>query len=257
MTTEVQNTDTEQQEDGKKKSLFEYFVAVALGFMAIGQWNDTKNIAIEVWELALSNFTHKYEYESLNHVNVGSNLGYISTHLGQPKLIKKSKYRENLSFVYYLEEKFILTLILEDNRVNAYTITGLVDDFIPYGLLDKQEKQNTVSIADNYTEFQDFTLDFNNVEFLLVKEELGKDKLFVNQYFGAIGYEQNINVSKAEFRGFYEKLNMNDEDPSLLAEVKQLTKQARNNFYGVGEVSLSIVVDSVLTNFEYSLYYKK
>jgi hypothetical protein len=90
-----------------------------------------------------------------------------------------------------------------------------------------------------------------------VKEELGKEKLFVNQYFGAVGYEQNINASKAEFKGLYEKLNMNDEAPSLLADVKRLTKQVRNNFYGVGEVSLSIVADSVLTDFEYSLYYKK
>ena len=257
MTTEMENSDAEQQQGVKNKSLYEYFVAIALGLMAIGQWGDTKDIAIEAWQLTLSKFPHKYEYESLNHVNVGSNLKYISTHFGQPKLIKKSKYHENLNFAYYLEKKFILTLILEGDRVNAYTITGLVDDFVPYGLLDKREKENTLSIADNYTEFQDFTLDFNNVEFLLVKEELGKEKLFVNQYFGAVGYEQNINASKAEFKGLYEKLNMNDEAPSLLADVKRLTKQVRNNFYGVGEVSLSIVADSVLTDFEYSLYYKK
>ncbi|MBQ4857749.1 ETEC_3214 domain-containing protein [Pseudoalteromonas sp. MMG007] len=257
MATEMQNSDAEQQENVKKKSLYEYFVAIALGLMAIGQWGDTKDIAVEAWQLTLSNFTHKYEYESLNHVNVGSNLDYISTHFGKPKLIKKSKYHENLNFAYYLEKKFILTLILEGDRVNAYTITGLVDDFIPYGLLDKQEKENTLSIADNYTKFQDFTLDFNNVEFLLVKEELGKEKLFVNQYVGAIGYEQNINASKAEFRGLYEKLNMDDEAPNLLADVKRLTKKVRNNFYGVGEVSLSVVADSVLTDFEYSLYYKK
>ena len=53
------------------------------------------------------------------------------------------------------------------------------------------------------------------------------------------------------------QLNLDEENPAVLAEVKQLTTKVTNNFYGVGEVNLSVIADSVLTNFEYSLYYKK
>ena len=257
MTVEHVDQDSATESSDKKKSLYEYFVAGALGLMAIGQWGDTKDIAIEAWQLTMSNFTHKYEYESLEQVNVGSNLNYISNYFGQPKLIKKSKYHDQLRFAYYLEEKFILTLVLENERINAYTVTSLVHDFVPNDLLNKKARQNTKTIADNYKAIEDFTLDFNNVEYILVKEELGKEKLFVNQYFGAIGYNGDINVVSSEFRHLYDKLAIDETAPELLGEVKKLTGKATNNFYGVGEVGLSVVADSVLTNFEYSLYYKK
>lgn len=250
-------SQTEEESAEKKKSLYDYFIAIALGLMAIGQWSDTKDIAIEAWQLTMSNFTHKYEYESLEHINVGSNLNYIANYMGQPKLIKKSKFHENLSFAYFLEEKFILTLIIESDRVNGYTITSLVDDFVPNQLLSKEKQQNVGTIADKYVNFQDFTLDYNNIEYLLVSEQLGKEKLYVNQYFGHVGYHRSGDALNTKIRGIYDQLNLDEENPAVLAEVKQLTTKVTNNFYGVGEVNLSVIADSVLTNFEYSLYYKK
>ena len=241
----------------RKKSVYEYFVAGALGLMALGQWGDTKDVIVEAWRLTLSNFTHQYEYQALDRINVGSNLRYIKTLIGEPQLTKASKYSDEISFAYYLKEKYILTLIVKENRVSAYTITSLVDDFVPHSLLTKTVTEDNITIANNYGTIEDFALDFNNIEYLLVREELGKEKLFVNNYFGAVSYTNDVQLPGEELREIYNTLSMDEVSSEALAKVKQLTTKAMNNFYGAGENDLSIIADSVLTNFEYSLYYKK
>ena len=147
---------------------------------------------------------------------------------------------------------------MQDSRVTAYTISALADDFTPNNLLNKKPSENKISVADNTQNMTDFTLDYNNVDFFLTREELGKDKLFMNQYFGAIGYKKNINISAEELRKLYDEVNL-EEDNSKVTQTRALniSQKARNNFFGAGEVDLSVIADSVLTNFEYSFYYKQ
>lgn len=251
--TAADDSSGEQQSNSR---FYKLATTIGVGFLALGQWGDTKDVLTDAWVLGWSHFSHKYEYEALDKIQVGSNLEYVKTHFGQPKLIKKSKYSDHLNFAYYLEDKFILSLILDGERVNGYTVTALEQDFVP-SLLQESESAANNTVSAQYQNISDFTLDFNNVEYLLIREELGKDKLFINQYSGAIGYHDDINVSEDKLRALYNSLNLDEENPEILKETQQLTKQARNNFYGVGEVDLSVVADSVLTNFEYSLYYKK
>jgi len=251
--TAADDSSGEQQSNSR---FYKLATTIGVGFLALGQWGDTKDVLTDTWVLGWSHFSHKYEYEALDKIQVGSNLEYVKTHFGQPKLIKKSKYSDNLNFAYYLEDKFILSLILDGERVNGYTVTALEQDFVP-SLLQESENAVNNTVSAQYQNISDFTLDFNNVEYLLIREELGKDKLFINQYSGSIGYHDDINVSEDKLRALYNSLNLDEENPEILKETQQLTKQARNNFYGVGEVDLSVVADSVLTNFEYSLYYKK
>ncbi|MFT6207484.1 MAG: hypothetical protein ACJA0T_001392 [Colwellia sp.] len=240
-----------------KGTFKEKFLFVAISIMALGQWADSKEMAEEAYVAFISNFTHKYEYESLNTINIGSNVEYISQTFGSPQLIKKSKYVDDISFAYYLHDKYILTLILKENRVTAYTISALEDDFIPNSLLNKVPSESKFTIADNTKEIMNFTLDHNNVDFFLVSEEQGKDKLFINQYFGALGYQKNINLSSEELRKLYGQVNLEEESESIKEQALAISRKARNNFYGAGEVDLSVIADSVLTNFEYSFYYKQ
>lgn len=236
----------------KDKLLF-----IAIAIMALGQWSDSKELAQEAYVTVISNFTHKYEYEELNTVNIGSNLDFITQHFGSPQLIKQSKYVDEISFAYYLNEKYILTLVLQDSRVSAYTISALEDDFTPNDLLNKNPAEHKISVADNTKNMTDFTLEHNNVDFFLTKEELGKDKLFINQYSGAIGYKNNINVTSEELRELYNMINLEEDNAATKKQAIAISQKAKNNFFGAGEVDLSIIADSVLTNFEYSFYYKQ
>jgi len=233
------------------------FLFIAIAIMALGQWSDSKDLVQEAYVALISNFTHKYEYEALNKINIGSNIEYVSQQIGSPQLIKKSKYVDDISFSYYLNEKYILTLILQDNRVTAYTISALEDDFVPNDLFNKNPAKNKISVADNTTNMNDFTLDHNNVDFFLTRNELGKDKLFMNQYFGAIGYKKDINISSEDLRKLYDEVNLEDENIASKENAMKISRKARNNFFGAGEVDLSVIADSVLTNFEYSFYYKQ
>lgn len=238
-------------------SLKDKFLYVAIAIMALGQWGDSKELIHEAYVTIVSNFSHQYEYEALNTVNIGSNVDFISQTFGAPQLIKKSKYIDDVNFAYYLHEKYILTLILKENRVSAYSITGLVDDFIPDGLLNKEPNENKFTIADNNQNMIDYTVDYNNVSFLLTREELGKNKLFMNQYFGAIDYQSNVNLTSTELQDLYNKINIDEASSKIKNQVVALSKKAKNNFYGAGEIDLSIIADSILTNFEYSFYYKQ
>lgn len=238
-------------------TLKEKFIFVAISIMALGQWGDSKELLQEAYVAVMSNFTHQYEYENLNIINIGSNLDYITQTFGAPPLIKSSKYIDDIRFAYYLQEKYILTLILKDNRVSAYTITALATDFIPDGLLDKKAQEDKLTIADNNSDIVDFTVDYNNVSFLLTRKELGKDKLFISQYFGAIGYNNDINISNSELQDLYRKINAVEPVENLKSEINSISQKTKNNFYGAGDVDLSIIADSVLTNFEYSFYFKQ
>jgi hypothetical protein len=239
------------------KSWKDKIIIVAVSAMAIGQWADTKNMAEAIYVGVFSNFTHKYEYENLNRVNVGANLTYVEQTLGSPQLIKKSKYVDNIKFNYYLNKKYILTLIHKENRVIGYSILSLVEDFVPYDLITKNEIKNKRIVSQFYTEISDFTVDYNNIKFILTQEELDKNNLFLNKFSGSIGYLNYLNLDSAELKQLYDALNNESSDYDVEKEIEQITSKTINNFYGVGEINLSVIADSILTDFEYSLYYQK
>lgn len=241
----------------KKGTIKEKLLFIALAIMALGQWSDSKEMVEEAYVVAVSHFTHQYEYDDLNSINVGSNVEYILQKFGFPQIIKKSKYIDDISFAYYLNDKYILTLILKEKRVTAYTVSSLENDFIPNELLTKTPSKNKITVADNTKKITDFTLEHNNVDFFLVMEEQSKDKLFINQYFGAIGYQNDINVTSEELLKLYNDVNLEEETESIKAQALAVSYKARNNFYGAGEVDLSVIADSVLTSFEYGFYYKQ
>ncbi|MFT7005634.1 MAG: hypothetical protein ACJAXJ_000133 [Colwellia sp.] len=254
----IKHTPKEGMPRSGWSALKEKFILVALSIMAIGQWADTKALLVETYVDIVSNFTHHYEYEVLSTINIGSNLEYFKQNFGVPQLIKPSKYEEDVRFAYFLNDKYILTLILNKTRISAYTITALVEDFVPYGLLDKSPQTERQKISDKVTEIADYTLDYNNIEFVLVREQLDKSKLFINKYFGAIAYTDDIKLPSFVLKEISDALNFEDEESeAIAAKVKNLISETYNNYYGVGEVDLSLITDSILTKFEYSLYAKK
>jgi hypothetical protein len=251
---DVKTTDSKKLKWHKFK---EKFILVAISIMAIGQWADTKALLEDLYVDIVSNFTHHYEYQQLSTINVGSNLVYISERFGAPQLIKQSKYQEDVNFAYFLHEKYILTLILNDSRISAYSITALLPDFVPYGLLDKSPQEDYSKVTELAGNIVDYSIDYNNVNFVLVRESLGKDKLFINQYFGTIAYEQDPSLPAKNLKEISDSLSLDDSDGNVSSAVETLISNANNNYYGVGEVDLSLVTDSILTTFEYSLYAKK
>ncbi|WP_440876297.1 ETEC_3214 domain-containing protein [Thalassotalea sp. PLHSN55] len=240
-----------------KSKFYEKFVALALGLMAVGQWADTKEMATEAYVAFVSHFTHSYEYELLNKVNIGSNVDYIKQYFGEPQLIKKSKYVNEVSFLYYLNDKYILSLVTKNSRVSAYTIQGLLDDFSPDDLLNKKPIKGNKTIVQHTSDFVKYSFDYNNVEFFLVLQEQGKDKLFIHKYFGAVNYGNNSSLAREQLHDLYNEVDVQDDDPKQIGKARSIARDARNNFYGAGEEDLSLIAESILTKFEYSLYYKK
>lgn len=81
--------------------------------------------------------------------------------------------------------------------------------------------------------------------------------MFLNKFSGSIGYLNYLNLDSAELKQLYDALNNESSDYDVEKEIEQITSKTINNFYGVGEINLSVIADSILTDFEYSLYYQK
>lgn len=233
-------------------------VMVCLTIISLGQWADSKQLIEDIYIGVVSNFSHHYEYESLRDINVGSNLDFVAEKFGSPQVFKKSRFEDDVTFAYYLESKFILTLILRDSRVSSYSIIALESDFVPYNLVNKSESHLVKSVANQTPKIDDYNLDYNNVEFILTRNELDKTKLFINEYFGSVVYGDEMSLPTAQLKSVSDALNINSSPESqIINDVNQILANAQTNFYGIGEDNLSLISDSILTSFEYSLYSNK
>ncbi|WP_371188711.1 ETEC_3214 domain-containing protein [Thalassotalea maritima] len=225
--------------------------------IALGQWGDTKEVLADVYVTVKSEFTHEYEYQQLAKVNVGNNINYVEQFFGAPQFVKASKYEDTLKFYYYFNDKFLLTLVGKENRVMGYTITSLEDDFVPLDLLNKETSIAGQALNGKTAKIDDYTLDYNNVDYLLIREQQGRENLYINKYFGSIGYDGISALNKTEVKSIYDALEMDVEDPAQINDrLAKLMAKTQTNLYGVGELELSVIADSVLTEFEFLLYTK-
>lgn len=245
-------------ERGESKSMFarlkDKIIVLSLSLMAIGNWSDTKSMIQEAYVVVVSNFTNVYEYESLAKVNVGSNIDYIYSIFGAPQLIKPSKYDDAVTINYYLDKKYILALLIEDKRVVGYSITGLKADFHPYSLLDKQPIQSPTRLVDRLENLNEFSIDHFNVKYFVLFEDLGKRYLFNQMAYGFVDY-QGMKLDESLLVDAYTQANSPEPEDSIASTLSKLVSNETANYVAITEKAMPLLVDSILTQYEYQFYY--
>ena len=255
-----QNIDDKQTaaiESLQKKTLLGKLRNSSVTFMlliiSLGQWNDSKDVILSVYEEVVSRWTNTLEYEKLSQLRIGYSSEYVQSLLGLPQVIKHSRLSENTIFSYYGSSKYILTTAITNNRLSGFSVVALKNDFYgPIVYLNKKLNENNL---DSYIPSQDmFNTDFGNVEYFIENYELSRNLMFYNLSLGVINYGQLGNDVTIKIKEINRQLNTGIDLP-----LNKLTIQSEvlPNYYSVSELSTNIMMESVLSRYEMTALFNK
>jgi hypothetical protein len=246
------------------KRLQTTIMMVAALMISAGQWNDTKDIALTVYESTLANFTNQLEYDTISKIHIGNSIDYITNIVGQPHVIKRSKINTAVQFYYYGKDKYHLTLMASDGRLVGYSIYPQQQDFSPNIPFAEQLGSEKLSAANNQTALYSF--DIGNLLYYIEYQDLGKEQMFltlVRGYveYGAISQSSNVNTDYAKtmktlIGDLDQQATFSESDKDLAVSVKKLRDAIYPNFYAITELNATLISEALLTRYEYKMFTK-
>ncbi len=246
------------------KKLQTSIMMVAAIMITAGQFNDTKDIFLSLYETTLTNFTHSIEYDLIEKVHVGSSMDYVKSLVGEPHVLKRSKLNDKLQFHYYSKAKYTLTLISSDDRLVGYSVFTLKDGFSPK--IPFSEDLGEKSLAQAHKETGVYSYDIGNLLYYIESQDLGKQQMFltlVRGYveYGAIAQENQVddNYKKQlakSIENLDEKATFAENEQALVAPLKKVRQAVFPNFYAITELEPVIIAEALLTRYEFQLFTK-
>ena len=106
-----------------------WLVSLVLLFVGLGNFTDSIELMKNVYESISSKFSNQVEYDRTRHVRAGLNLAYVQDYIGEPQLLKELE--GGLQVRYYIDEKYLISLYTQGERVSAYLIFAREDHFQP------------------------------------------------------------------------------------------------------------------------------
>ncbi|AZG34735.1 ETEC_3214 domain-containing protein [Shewanella psychromarinicola] len=235
------------------------FIYIAFILMGLGNWSDTKELITEGYQGFITHFTDRVEQKSLNTIRVGNYLAHVEANIGMPTIIKSSSINSALKYRYYKQDKYLLTLITEQQRVSGVVVHSLFNDSV---ILDRFAPQIpftdlhllTDSIESITQRSNDFFFDSNNLIYFMTTTGLGAAGMQLQLTAGFTEYDGQQDHFKSTLDELGQVL-MLDETEKVAPLAKKLTVQAAN-FYAVYEIDEQIIADSLLTRYEFNAYFK-
>ncbi|MBL4942353.1 MAG: hypothetical protein JKY81_11910 [Colwellia sp.] len=237
---------------------------IAAIMISAGQFNDTKDIFLSVYEATLTHFTHSIEYELIEKVNVGSSMDYVKSIVGEPHVLKRSKLNNKLQFHYYSKAKYTLTLISADDRLVGYSVFTLEDGFSPK--IPFAEQLGEKSLAQAHKETGAYSYDIGNLLYYIESQDLGKEQMFLTLIrgyveYGAIAQEEEVNENYRKqlaktIENLDEKATFAENEQALVAPLKKVRQAVFPNFYAITELEPVIIAEALLTRYEFQLFTK-
>ena len=164
-----------------------YIIAVAATIMALGQFSEAVTLIEDGMDWVRSKFTNEVEYEMIANIHVGNTMDYVVDIMGNPQVSRT--INDNITANYFYNEKFLLTVYFGEDRVSAYTVAALREDFQP----------TVTTIDDNPWRLQEaayqtfpanpdmYMIDYSKVtSYYLESLNNGRIGLYYNTYLGSI-----------------------------------------------------------------------
>ncbi|QQX80321.1 hypothetical protein JK628_00080 [Shewanella sp. KX20019] len=239
-----------------KVSFWSKLQSVALTVVAVmlslGQWNDTKDALSSVYEAFVANWTHDIEYKQISTLHVGQTQAYVTSVFGNPHVSKKSQSDSDIVYFYYGNKKYQLTLAIKDQRLSGYAIVGLEADFqvsVPY----TAQTLLSTPLDSYFAETETYFSDANNIEYYAESHDLGKKVMFYNLILGSVNYGNFSDSDSSAVNQLNADLDRGIEDvSSALAASRNLYP----NYFAVTELAPKVMVEGLLTHFEYKTLLK-
>lgn len=226
-------------------------LAVAAIMLSLGQWNDTKDVVGMLYESVITNWTNEVEYEQISQIKVGQTHDYIQTLIGVAQASKSSKIDSGVTFYYYSNPKYLMTLVVKDNRLSGYSVAALNDSFhaeIPFSELMLNESR----ILDQITELENYYTDNGNLDYYVESHSLGRNAMFYTLTFGMVNYG-SLGISALDvISQINHKLNQGEEP--TVSELAKIRTQ-KPNVFAISEIGADVMVEGLLTRFEFNAYF--
>lgn len=237
---------------------------IAALMISAGQWSDTKEIVTSSYEAIVENFTHNLQYELLEKIHIGNSITYVKSLVGEPNVIKRSKIDTNVSFQYYNEGKFNLTLISSDGRLVGYSVFTQENGFAPK--IPFAEVLGKESIATSHTKSGSYNYDVGNLVYYIESQDLGKEQMFLTimrghvEYGASASFKHNSQSYTTKVTRLIEELDNKEtfstDEEDLSQSINKLRKAIYPNFYAVTELNNAIISEALLTRYEYKTFTK-
>jgi hypothetical protein len=240
-----------------KISRFSIYIAFIL--MGLGNWSDTKDLLTEGYQGFITHLTDRVEEKTLRSLRVGNYLTHVETSIGMPTVIKHSTLSGSLEYRYYKQDKYLLTLITDQQRISGIVVHSLLNDNlvldrfapkIPFTSLHLLKD----SIGSITQRSNDFFFDSNNLIYFMTTTDLGASGMQLQLAAGFTEYDGQQDHFKSTLDELGQVL-MLDETEKVAPLAIKLTVQAAN-FYAVYEIDEQIIADSLLTRYEFNAYFK-
>ncbi len=122
-----------QERSVSKNGFWVKLQSIALTIVAImlslGQWNDTKDALSSAYEGFVTHWTNQIEYRQISQLHVGQTQEYVKSIIGIPQASKVSKIDSKITFYYYSNKKYQLTLAIKSHRLSGYSVVAINTDF--------------------------------------------------------------------------------------------------------------------------------
>lgn len=227
--------------------------AVMIGF---GQWNDTKDLVIALYETSVSSFTNNVEYAALDELSVGITRDYLESVVGAPKVIKVSEIDPAVQYEYLFNEKYLLTTFMNADRLVGYSVIALKEGFAPHLPFSETadnlngEDINVSAITQMGLIYpQSYINDYRNILFYIENRELDITGLFLQRSVGYVNYSLEDVTRISELIMSLQDAEMFEDDPTDI--VNNIRAELTPNFYAVGDISPQLFADALLTKYEY------
>lgn len=259
-----QEVEEESQEQLAKAMagplMFARFRGGMLAFLALiialGEYSEAVSVIADTVDTVRSEFTHDVEYGTLAQIHVGNTQSYINDLLGSPQVARPVS--DNINAHYYYSEKYLLTLFYQQERVSAYTVLPLIEDFQPTIASQATSTEESWNLGvSSFANFpanpQSYLIDHSKTaSYYLENLDRGRSGLFLNTYLGRVAY--TANTSAEEIAKLY-KLEVHGSDDEILKQQTQLRQKALPNLYGRGELAIELIEKSILSGAEISNYF--
>jgi hypothetical protein len=244
-----------------KKLQTDIFMFAAI-MISAGQWNDTKEVFTSLYEDTLANFTHSFQYNLIEQINVGNSLAYIKSFVGEPKFLKRSRLDKDVSYLYYTEEKFDLVLLAKDDRVVGYSIVAKQEGFHPK--IPFSEELGTSSLATSNPKLQKYNFDSSNLVYYIETQELGKEQMFLTLARGYVEYGERTDAGSMPdsyhndtlelINTLYKAETFGESEKQIEQAVKAIRQYIYPNYFAITELETRFIADALLTRYEYRMF---
>lgn len=229
-----------------KPSVWAVITAVSTFTIAVGEFTSAVNEVTNASESLQRMISNEFDYNRIQSLQVGINSEFVETKLPQPIAIRHLETEiGRVEVKHYAEEKYWLSLFVQQKKLLAYTVISKKIDFQPSidhtGMPAVQTRLGQVV----ETPESQIAEQARTGSLYLEMESLNRSQQYLNGYFGYIeGGALPSEFNQDQFNRRLGEVNLvlqnGGQFESLSSSYASFREQVPVNFFGVGVIELSL-----------------